>query len=72
MINERWGLRLEAGLDFILLLSGVPPLFGNLGKGCEEQTTTKAKYGGLSTPQRTVKLSVAPVEMTMSLGGMMT
>ena len=35
------------------------------GKGWEKRTTAKAKYGGLSTAQRTVGLSVAPVEMTL-------
>jgi hypothetical protein len=33
--------------------------------GREEQATAKAKCGGLSTAQRTVKLSVASVEMTI-------
>src|ERR1700727_3031157 len=28
-------------------------------------TTAKARCGGLSTPQRTMKLSAAPVEMTL-------
>jgi hypothetical protein len=33
-----------------------------------KQATAKAKYGGLSTARRTVKLSVASVEMTCFLG----
>jgi len=32
-------------------------------------TTAKARCGGLSTPQRTMKLSAAPVEMTLPLVG---
>jgi hypothetical protein len=32
----------------------------------EEKTTARAKCGGLSTARRTMKLSVASVEMTLS------
>jgi hypothetical protein len=39
-----------------------------LGLVEREQATATAKYGGLSTAQRTMKLSVASVEMTVFLG----
>ncbi len=42
-----------------------------VGWECErEQTRAKTKYRDLSTAQRTVKLSVAPVEMTFVLDGL--
>jgi hypothetical protein len=35
-----------------------------IGQSAKQEQQQNAKCGGLSTPQRTMKLSVAPVEMT--------
>jgi hypothetical protein len=59
--SHGWDVRFFLGTVFIR----VCPETAIAGRSSRQEQARNTKYGGLSTPQRTMKLSAAPVEMTI-------